>query len=217
MKVRAKEVPYDLRTSIFPWDYDDALENITVFGNHFTISHYPEKLYPLIKFITEGNYLPEIVDAVEYDEEEPIKVCMSYLEDYFPEYVKDCDELYYERVYQMIFKYTEGDVEISEVISAITGKNFIRRAIHGSSQSDWVEIMYDADEYPQSLIEEFTAIYFGDYSEFEVEIENGDTYFIFVFKDPKAEIAAAECCDEKDVEIRLFKGYKRVPEWEDAE
>ena len=111
--------------------------------------------------------------------------------------------------------------DIAEFLSKKTGKEYVWTSISGCCQSDWNIIYYPKEEFTNEHIAEIEAFYFGMYDEYVKLEEEDDLYDYSVFipyyvRDKKQYIAEWTGYETKDITLREFKGYEKIPIYEEV-
>ena len=167
-KVYARQVNPAIQESPLGW-YDEFPEDVIIFGNRNYKDHLTEEWCQIVanyddaaeawcsNLCTSENTeeiptLSEILtdygfkrrDGQPWSEEE-LKRWRTLFDDETCSGYDDCVKL--------------------EALSLMTGKAYACTELHGSSQGDWVDFYYPADEWDGKRIDEFEAAYFNTGSE----------------------------------------------------
>lgn len=107
---------------------------------------------------------------------------------------------------------------IAEFLTITTGEKWNVKAFHGYSQGDYCEVVYCEKRYSEEAITEIGKMWLGCGTEFAID----GCYGFFVIDEIRwAEderlikyLADMYGCDTKDLEVYLYKGERRVSEYE---
>lgn len=151
------------------FEYDEAFQNITVFGNRDLYGRKTEVFERVYEVLRSGD-LAEALENVG-DEYSWYKTATEAINDYLrredgkPYSAKDIHTL--KRLveeFQTCRSEKENSI-ICEVLSLITREEYDWTTIRGCCQSEWNEVFYPADEYSIEDIRTFETYYFNTGSE----------------------------------------------------
>ncbi len=107
----------------------------------------------------------------------------------------------------------------AEQLSILTGEKYETATLRGCCQNDWQTIYYPAKDYDDDFIRMLEIEYFNLGTEWMVNegtdlVETSEDvvgYLMYVYNDPRKEIAEAEGCSPEDVVLFKFDGYEQIP------
>lgn len=107
---------------------------------------------------------------------------------------------------------------IADMLSIMTGKEYEVKEIHGSVQGEYAWIIYREEEFDDDAIANFEIEYFNMGSEWIIEDEDGENYFIYTHSwdgdGIRKEIADYADVAPSDVVMDVIIEYKRIPVYE---
>lgn len=232
MKIIAKQVDPEYQSSPFEY-YEPEDYNRIVFIRNRSYNYIygaNTEIYDDVKQALVDGCLFDYLQTAGDDEFYATR--REVIEDYFtrPEPFTDAEidsitQLVYQFCAWNITVYKSEDQIIAGLLSIIDGHAWKTTTLRGCCQSDWIDIIYDADVWTDSALRWIEAAFFNTGSEFVItsvsddgtEYDDGGVYLTEYFADAvKEKIAALYAVPVDDVELWYFDGYNRTPRYKIA-
>lgn len=108
---------------------------------------------------------------------------------------------------------------ISAYLTLITGHEWEHAILCGICQSDWQGCYYDTSTWTQASLEDLASRYFNTGTEWQI-VDGEEEYYLYSTlygeDNIRAEIADSAGVKPEDVEMHIFAGYKRIPQYQIA-
>lgn len=217
--------------------YEMSPDNVAVLGNDRMNEHIPKRCEKALEVLRTGSFWGDIdnTERAEYTD------AADVLGDWLPRengaaYNADECRAFTER-------FLRGDLDddvdaLAALMSLLDGKPWKSLTIRGTCQSDWNEIAYPVDEWPDAALSAFECEYWNTGDEWEVfeidadelekidledvtrdELEEACEMPCYTYTHEqgnekiKIEIAAAFGSAPEDVVLLKFDGYVRTPRY----
>lgn len=232
-KIVAVQFDPEYQTSPFYWS-ESLPDNVAVLGNNRMDEHIPERCEKALAALRNDSFL----DDLENPEHAGYADAVDVLGDWLPRengaaYNADECRAFVDRLFHEGLGASAS--ALAALMSLFEGKPWESRTIRGTCQSDWNEITYPADEWPEKELEYFECEYWNTGYEWDIYPFNADeweelkcegvtrdnvvdvddrpeTIYSHEFGDDKIkiEIAAAFDATPEDVILLKFDGYVRT-------
>lgn len=109
---------------------------------------------------------------------------------------------------------------VADILSAVTGINFIVREIRGCCQGDYAQLIIPKEEATDDCVEEIEARYFNEGKEWSIESEDDTDFFsnafTYGYKDEDILKQIREQCDiadDDEIELWEFDDWEKTPKY----
>lgn len=255
MKLYAKQIPPDIQQPLFPIEEEEYYDPISIFGNR---AFKPILRTPVlqIKAIIDDTYLNEIINIAqeikhqkdEQQKTEKTKDLINLISDFFvvdkntaPKLVLDPASAYATHLindplatipYPNAMPNTNGYLlNLCQGLNIITNHTWSNKAIYGSAQGEWNNIVYPDDVFTPKDIDTLSCLYWNEGTEWsisdcypednddtqrtieEIEFEYGHYSILYDTEDIKQEIAQMNDISPNDVTLFVFEKYIKTPDY----
>jgi hypothetical protein len=121
--------------------------------------------------------------------------------------------------FDAIYNRFDGEKRILRALHLLTGKRYDVRTIRGYCQGDWQTVFYPVEDYSREALDILEIEYFNLGTEWAVNVDGCDVY-VYAYSDTpekiRAEIAAAVGAQVEDIQLHVFAGWERTPEYKEV-
>lgn len=108
---------------------------------------------------------------------------------------------------------------ICTYLSLMTGHEWDHTTLRGVCQGDWQGCYYDTSTWTQASLDDLASRYFNTGTEWQI-VDGEEEYYLYSTlygeDNIRAEIADSAGVEPEDVEMHIFAGYKRIPQYQIA-
>lgn len=198
--------------------YEDEFNEVFIKGRDYALNDKPVKFIDNMKAGYENDY---VEDYYEGDMRAYINNTLMDKKDGTP-YTEDEAK----RIKMALDNHVEHDDLVKLCLGIAMGEGYDYMMIQGSTQREWA-MMYYPKSYSEDATRELEALFFN--TGVEVTIYDGDGepasaddvhgHSFYCTRDwdtfvIKSEIAYREGCNPEDVKLFVFKGYRKIEEYE---
>lgn len=182
MTIYAKQVDYQYQESplsVNGYDTEKEWPEIAIYGNRDFCDHIPENIERIMNVLNDGE-LADVLDSFnrrlrDYNTEVYKNVSEAIYDFLKPEHKTRYSTREIHMLNNLVCSYgiysREDEKILVSVLDIVTGKKWTTSTIRGNCQSDWQIVIYPADVYSDSDIEQLEADYFNTGTEWIIHDE----------------------------------------------
>lgn len=209
--------PENQESPLMEYGMDDIrMQEVVIIGDYNRRSGNPE-LIDFIKVFEEyADDFSEIIEETK-NPQKALDEIIKYF-DLSSKYGNDYTPSHDIAVWKVALKAVETTDYEAEVLHALTGKEYEKDSMHGAGQSDWANIVRPT-EWSSDDFDHFEAEYFNTGTEWIVspmdDLDESESIYVYAWdvEGIKREIAESLGADPKEIQLKVFDGYEKIPKY----